>query len=80
MGYEMHQLFEAMNRAIEAQDAKIEALQQSVARLQKRLEENGTLYGGAVAYSTEFVKGSGWPPDSFPKSIDGFQVNYKLGE
>lgn len=20
----------------------------------------------------------GWPPDSFPKSIDGFQTNYKL--
>lgn len=23
---------------------------------------------------------AGWPPDSFPKSIDGFQVNYKLGD
>lgn len=21
---------------------------------------------------------AGWPPDSFPKSVDGFQVNYKL--
>ena len=36
--------------------AVVKALQVQVAMLQKRLEDNGTLYGGAVAYSDKFVK------------------------
>lgn len=69
-----------LRAVVVALQQQVSTLQGSVASLTKRLEDNGTLYGGAVAYSDKFVKGSGWPPDSFPKSVDGFQVNYKLGE
>lgn len=69
-----------LRKFVVALQSQVNNLEGQVERLQKRLEENGTLYGGAVAYSEKFVKGSGWPPDSFPKSVDGFQVNEKLGE
>jgi hypothetical protein len=69
-----------LRAVVVALQRQVSTLQSSVENLQKRLEDSGTLYGGTVAYSEKFVKGSGWPPDSFPKSIDGFQVNYKLGE
>lgn len=63
---------------------KVFDVQQEIAELKKRINQleqsveslrtsliNGDVFGPNIAVA-------GWPADSFPKSYDSFQVNYKL--
>lgn len=57
-----------LRAVVVALQKQVTALSSHVEALQKWLEMNGTLYGGAVAYSTTYV-GSG-----FPNNLEGCKI------